>query len=223
MSSVFSLIDYGYSFALRCILIGVKVFKACEGKSISYKFVMMSLACTGGGILVPIFVNGVPVLISNDAYPIAIAISFALHQYFPVLRDVLSHSDILTVAVTIMYEVVRAYVVVLFTSSTAKSIPASLFSFPVFGPIFCGAISGVGGAFMPLSKGLDPISDGLDYKMLTSIIGATCFHIFMSTSMSEGCVEAKEKAHIHMTMMFAFVGVAHAMHWDKVPSKAKED
>ena len=118
-----------------------------------------------------------------------------------------------------MYEVTRSYVVVLFTSSTAKTIPASLFSFPVFGPIFCGAISGVGGAFMPLSKGLDPIANGLDYKMLTAVIAAACYHIFMSTSMSDGCVEAKEKAHIHITMLFAFVGVAHALQWDKLPAK----
>lgn len=187
----------GYTFYT-----GIKIFKSYGDKPASYKFTAMAMACTGGGLIVPIFLNGMPIFISNDAYPIAIGTSFALLHYFPVLLDVYAHSDILKAVVTVMYEVTRAYVVVLFTSSSAKAISASLFSYPIFGPIVCGAISGVGGAFMPFSKGLDPIKDGLDYKMLTAVIGATCYHIFISTSLSDGCIEAKEKAHIHMTLFF---------------------
>lgn len=212
IAHVFLLHDFGVKFMFMLgytFYAGVKVFKACEGKSTAYKLVMMIFASTGGGILVPIFVNGMPVVIANDAYPIAIGISFALHYYFPILRNILAHSKIMKTAITVMYEVTRAYVVVLFTSSSAKVIPASLFSFPVFGPMFCGAISGVGGAFMPLSKGLDPIKDGLDYKMLTAALGAACYHIFMSTSLSEGCIEAKDKAHFHLTMLFVSVALAN--------------
>jgi uncharacterized membrane protein YeiH len=62
-----------------------------------YKFVSMVLACTGGGMLVPIFINSIPVALSIDAYPIAIMVSFLLHQYVPILREVMNLSPILKV------------------------------------------------------------------------------------------------------------------------------
>ena len=55
---------FGYTF-----LHGCKVFKALPSESsIAYKFVSLLFACTGGGIIVPIFLNGVPVPLANDAY-----------------------------------------------------------------------------------------------------------------------------------------------------------
>ena len=57
----------------------------------------MVLACTGGGIMVPIFINSIPVPLAQDAYPIAIFISFMLHSYFPIIRDVLELSPVFKV------------------------------------------------------------------------------------------------------------------------------
>ncbi len=83
----------GYTF-----LVGCKVFKSVPAdSSVSYKFVSLLLACTGGGILVPIFLNGVPVPLANDLYPMAIIVSFVLHHYFPVLREVAAMSKIVKV------------------------------------------------------------------------------------------------------------------------------
>ena len=80
----------GYTF-----LHGCKVFKKIGGneKTFSaYKLITMILACTGGGILVPIFLNTIPVTIAIDAYPIAILVSFVIHTYFPILREVVELS-----------------------------------------------------------------------------------------------------------------------------------
>ena len=81
----------GYTF-----LHGCKVFKKIGGnekKTFSaYKLITMILACTGGGILVPIFLNTIPVTIAIDAYPIAILVSFGIHTYFPILREVVELS-----------------------------------------------------------------------------------------------------------------------------------
>ena len=77
---------------------GSKVFATIGDKApFSYKFASMIMACTGGGILVPIFINKIPVPLSQDAYPIAILVSFFLHQYFPVLREVLTLSKLFKV------------------------------------------------------------------------------------------------------------------------------
>jgi hypothetical protein len=85
----------GYTF-----LHGCKVFKKIGGSEktfSSYKLINMILACTGGGILVPIFLNTIPVTIAIDAYPIAIMTSFLFHTYFPILRDVVELSAIFKV------------------------------------------------------------------------------------------------------------------------------
>lgn len=186
---------------------GYKVFSKLPADSAtSYKFVNHFMACTGGGILVPIFINLVPVPLSSDLYPLAIISSFAIHYYFPIVRQILGLSALFKSFVIVLYETTRAYVVVALTSAAGKAIPSSTFSFPLFGPIVCGAIAGCGGAFLPLNKGLDPIKNGLQAPMLSALIGAAAFHIFMSTSLSEDVVDAKEKAHVHMTVFFIAIG-----------------
>jgi uncharacterized membrane protein YeiH len=83
----------GYTF-----MHGSKVFSAIGDKApFSYKFINMVMACTGGGILVPIFINSIPVPLTQDAYPIAILVSYALHHYFPMLREILALSPVFKV------------------------------------------------------------------------------------------------------------------------------
>ena len=52
--------------------------------------------------MVPIFLNGIPVPLANDAYPVAILTSFALHYYFPILREVAALSKIFKVSILSM-------------------------------------------------------------------------------------------------------------------------
>jgi len=139
----------------------------------------MLLACTGGGILVPIFLNTIPVPLAIDAYPIAIVISFGLHTYCPVLREVAELSAIFKGLLIVFYEVIRAYVVTLFVGLAATTIPASQFAYPVFGPIICGTLGGCGGAFFPFNKGLAPIKNGLPPPMFSAAVGATLYHVFI--------------------------------------------
>ena len=78
---------------------GSKVFAAApKGASVAYKLVSMILACTGGGILVPLFINLIPVPLANDAYPIAILTSFAIHHYFPIVWEVIKLSPLIKVS-----------------------------------------------------------------------------------------------------------------------------
>lgn len=113
--------------------------------------------------------------------------------------------------IVVFYEVVRAKVVVTFTVASATAISPSVFSFPVFGPIMCGTVAGCGGAFLPLSKGLDPLANGMQTPMITAFIGATIVHLFLSTSLSEGVVNAISKAHLHLSLFFIFVGLVTSL------------
>ena len=75
----------------------------------------------------------------------------------------------------------------------------------------CGTISGCGGAFLPMSKGLDPIKNGMQYPMISACIGATLVHLFLNTSFSEGVINAKEKAHFHLALFFIFIGLVNGL------------
>ena len=89
----------GYTFFHGC-----KVFKTFgKDDSMAFKFVSLTFACTGGGILVPIFLNAVPVPISTDSYPVAIIVSFLIHSFFPILREVLALSPIFKVRLLLFF------------------------------------------------------------------------------------------------------------------------
>ena len=95
------------------------------------------------------------------------------------------------------------------TTAAEAAIAPSDFSFPVFGPIFCGAIGGCGGAFFPLSKGLDPLLEGgLAPNMLSALIAATFYHLFVSTSISDDVIDAHKKAHVMVAKFFIAYGLA---------------
>lgn len=183
---------FAYTF-----LHGCKLFKTLkEEQALSYKFVRMIFQCTGGGILVPLLINAIPVSLGNDAYPIAIFASFLLHQYFPILREVVNFSVPAKAALIVMYETQRASVVFKLTTAAATMIPASTFLIPIFGPIFCGGIGGCGGAFLPMDKGLSAIENGLAPNMTSALAAATFIHLFLNTSASDGVSDAKAKTQI---------------------------
>jgi len=187
----------GYTF-----LHGCKVFKKFKGDTPpSYKLVNLAMACTGGGILVPIFLNAVPVTLAIDAYPIAIFISYLLHTYIPTLREVLELSNIFKAMCIVFYESMRCYVVTLLTGLAATTIAPSQFSFPVFGPIICGTIGGCGGAFLPLDKGLTPIQDGLAPPMFSAFVAATFYH-FTTHFYADEIVDCNKKCKVIVATWF---------------------
>ena len=172
--------------------------------SLSFKFVSMVFQCTGGGILVPIFINSIPVALAQDSYAIAIFVSFCMHNWFPKIRDVLTHSVIFKTFMIVLYETMRCSVVTKLTRAAGNAIaPSDFESMAVFGPIICGGIAGCGGAFLPFDKGLKAIeSSGLQDNMLTALVAATFYHFFMHTWMSDGVIEAHKKAQLLVAVFF---------------------
>jgi hypothetical protein len=141
-------------------------------------------------------------------------ISFLVHEYFPVLRDAMKLSPIFKAAVIVLYEALRASVVVKLTGAAAKAIAPSEFDIAIFGPIFCGTIAGCGGAFLPFNKGLDPIkASGLGQPMMSAMFGATFYHLFVHTSLSDGVLEASKKAQVIIACFF----IAYNMYYTFTP------
>jgi len=189
---------FGYAF-----FVATNVFNATKGKSFTFRFVQLICACTGGGIIVPILLNLIPVPIAQDAFPVAVLVNYFIHTYFPVIREVYALSTPLKTVVICLFEILRAMVVCKFTGVAGASIPASDFSFPVFGPIFCGTIGGCGGAFFPLNKGFDPIAKGVAPPMFSAFLGATFFHLFTQLpSLNQGMIDAPKKANVMVAIFF---------------------
>eukprot|EP00934_Nitzschia_sp_Nitz4_P002548 Nitzschia sp. Nitz4//scaffold11_size288233//262597//263681//NITZ4_000820-RA/size288233-processed-gene-0.190-mRNA-1//1//CDS//3329534212//2538//frame0 len=195
---------FGYTF-----LHGCKVFKTIgEDAPFSYKFVYMLMACTGGGILVPIFINSIPVPLAQDAFPITIFISFCLHATYPILREIMDLSAVFRAAMVFLFETMRAFIVTKLTLAAAAAIPASDFSFPVYGPIFCGTIAGCGGAFLPFSKGLGPIKEkGMAPPMFSAFVAATFFHLYVQCS--PDVVNVVEKGRVLVALYFILEGFSN--------------
>ena len=118
-----------------------------------------------------------------------------------------------------LFEVFRASVVTKLTGAAGKAIPASDFSIPLFGPIFCGSIGGCGGAFLPMNKGLDPILKGLQPPMMSAFIAALFYHIFLNTGLSDGVEDAQAKAHVIVATWLVGHGWYQAGIWKMLQTK----
>lgn len=204
-----------------CFFGGVKVFSTSKpDHSIAYKFINLIFTCTGGGIFIPIFLNKIPVPLADDYYVMAIIISFAIHYYFPIVRKVYKLSPIFQTFITVMFETVRTFVVCKLTGLGASEISPSAFSISLFGPIMCGAVGGCGGAFLPLNKGLDPVAKGLAVPMLTAFLAAAGFHLYLNTSLSDGCIDARDKARVHVGLFFISTALINNFGFFKTESPA---
>ena len=208
-----------------CFYHGCKVFAAMpKDAAPSFKIVSFVMAATGGGILVPIFLNGIPVVLANDALALSLIVSYAIHQYFPILRDVVAQSKILTICFIVLFEIFRAGVAVNLINLATKNIGPSVFGFPVFGPIIAGGVAGCGGGFMPLNKGLEPIKAGLATPMVSALTGAAVFHLFLNSSLSDGVIDATDKARFCLGSYFIICGLAKGLGYvDMAITKIKKE
>lgn len=154
-------------------------FKQIGSVNAVYGIASCVLAATGGGILVPLFINGLPVPLANDCYLIIMASNYMLLKYVPALGSVYQESHTLQFFGILGFETMRASVVTGLTLASSAAIPASYFSFPLLGPIICGTLGGCGGAFMPLSKGLEPLSS-LTNPMKAAAAAAVGLHLYVN-------------------------------------------
>ena len=77
-----------------CLYTFIVVFKFKQISSVNavYGIASCVLAATGGGILVPLFINGVPVPLANDCYLIVMASNYLLLKNIPALGSVFQES-----------------------------------------------------------------------------------------------------------------------------------
>lgn len=126
-----------------------------------------------------------------------------LHQYVPMLREVMSLSPLFKAVTIVLYETMRAFVVCKMTKEAGLAISPSDFSMAVFGPVMCGGVAGCGGAFLPFDKGLKAIENaGLADNMMTALVAAAFYNFFIFSSLSDGVIDAHKKAQFLVAVFF---------------------
>mmetsp|Transcript_7505 Transcript_7505/g.13564 ORF Transcript_7505/g.13564 Transcript_7505/m.13564 type:complete len:244 (-) Transcript_7505:146-877(-) len=169
-----------------------------------HSFLSTLLAATGGGILVPLFLNVNLVPLASDYYFLFLGFWFSLLLKYPILAEVYDGSPLLQFFGIIGFELHRASVVVKLTFLAASVLPSSVFSFPMFGPIVCGTLGGCGGAFFPLSKGLEPLREGVSGPMTTAFLGSAGLHLFVNDPFEvfRWCSDREEVGAICVSLLF---------------------
>mmetsp|Transcript_33602 Transcript_33602/g.77518 ORF Transcript_33602/g.77518 Transcript_33602/m.77518 type:complete len:92 (+) Transcript_33602:518-793(+) len=90
----------------------------------------------------------------------------------------------------------------------------------------CGTVSGCGGAFMPLSKGLEPTRAGMPKPAKTALIGAAAYHLFVNTKLTDGVIDAPQKGQVLVASFFISVSLVDLLMpllLKKVEAKKKAD
>ena len=92
----------------------------------------------------------------------------------------------------------------------------------MFGPIVCGTLGGCGGAFFPLSKGLEPLREGVSGPMTTAFLGSAGLHLFVNDPFEvfQWCSDREEVGAICVSLLF--VGASLSKFY-KVIKEQKED
>mmetsp|Transcript_73169 Transcript_73169/g.236694 ORF Transcript_73169/g.236694 Transcript_73169/m.236694 type:complete len:294 (+) Transcript_73169:73-954(+) len=129
-----------------------------------------AIAAFGGGFLAPLVVAHNPVPLQEETYLWMVVLAWYVTNHIPVFSDFLGEvmrSDAGKVLFTVLFGIFKTNQIVGGVELGAKAIaaeecepPSRYFAVPIAAPLLCGFLGGCGGAFLPFTKGLAPISEG---------------------------------------------------------------
>jgi hypothetical protein len=151
--------------------------------AIKFVHAYVTLVLTGfGGSMATAWVCGMPMSICvNESLPIAMLIAWTVVSFIPGVFDILKSQPVRMVFV-MLWEFMRCHVMILcagqggqwLMGQTTKNLG---YPVPIVAPLLCGVLGGCGGGFQPLNKGLDPIAGGLNWRILSAIIGSVVLQL----------------------------------------------
>ena len=135
-----------------------------------------------GGSMATGWVCGMPMSICvNESLPIAMLIAWTITSLVPPVFDILKSQPVRMVFV-MLWEFMRCHVVIICAGQggqwlMGQTIKNLGYPVPVVAPLLCGVLGGCGGGFQPLSQGLDPIAGGLNWRIMSAIIGSVVLQL----------------------------------------------
>ena len=135
-----------------------------------------------GGSMATGWVCGMPMsIVANESLPTVMLCAWTAVYFVDPLFKMLKAPVVRTLTVS-LWEFMRAHVVILCAGQGAAWMAGNTiknFGYPVpfVAPILCGILGGCGGGFQPLNKGLDPLAGGLNWRIMSGIIGSVVLQL----------------------------------------------
>jgi len=146
---------------------------------------LMVLVCYGGSTMSAIMVGESVAFVCNEALvPCCLATWTAMYLMPGAALSFVKDSSVGVVVTMIGYEIQRCHVLMNCTKQAAAILPTKLAQpaasrVAIVGPLIGGLLGGCGGGFMPLNKGLEPLANGTNWRILSAAMNS--LWMFFST------------------------------------------
>jgi len=109
------------------------------------------------------------------------------------------------------YEIFRSHVMMncaAMAAAAGSTFTSKWYPVPIVAPLICGVLGGCGGGFMPLDKGLSPITSGVDnnWRILSSLVGSIWLQLSMRDPTTKEIIGISEPwARFYAVTFFVFL------------------
>jgi len=167
-----------------CAANGCAVLKATPKINYFHGCALMVLTCFGGSTISAVMVGAPVVFVCNEALVSVCLTTWTVLYFLRFLVSLLTETLFGRLYLSVTYEIMRCHVLMNCTKQAATILPSAL-AVPaanrvaIIGPLIAGTLGGCGGGFMPLDKGLAPLSNGTNWRVASAAI--TSLWMFLST------------------------------------------
>lgn len=135
----------------------------------AHSYVTLVVTAFGGGILTPLVLGARPAPLAADAILVAAMVALYL---FTATRfgDIYALAPVKIFGL-ILEAIFRTNLICSFVATASQALPSAL------GPIVCGAIAGIGGQFLPFTKGFDALKPPLPSSTIRVLLTAASYAV----------------------------------------------
>ena len=169
---------YYATLALYCAACCTAMRAKAPNLSTPHALALTVLTSFGGGILVPITLGKPMVLHANESVLPVMLAAWTAVNYVPGVYRLFS-TNLGRIVSTTGFEIFRYHVLAGCSDLANRTLPAPMggaYPVAIVGPLIAGLMGGCGGAFMPLSVGLDPVKSGMPWRIQSSLLASVWHH-----------------------------------------------
>jgi len=146
-----------------------------------------AIAAFGGGFIAPLLVGHNPVPLQEETYFWMLVLAWYVTHFVPFFSQFLAEvmkSPAGKALFTVLFGIFKTNQIVGGLELGAKAVvveeclpPSRFFAVPIAAPLLCGFFGGCGGAFLPFSKGLAPISEGKVWNIRAAFLAPLMYYV----------------------------------------------
>ena len=172
--------DFKWMFYATLIGFNIANARAIKGASPNINYfhgcALMVLTNYGGSTLAAVMCGKPVVFAVNEALvSVCLSVWTAIYLSGDLILKFSKDTGVGAVLTSICYETMRCHVLMNSSAMAANTLTSQL-AVPapdrvaLVGPLIAGVLGGCGGGFMPLNKGLDPLANGTNWRIMSAMI-----------------------------------------------------